>query len=208
MRTSRSLVLAATALVVAVLAGGEAVAGRHESSRTGHRHGGTTEPHPAPSNPGQGDDVERAFVTGMVPHHQAAIEMAQVVLDRGRNPKVRALAQSIIDDQQNEINEMSAFAERKWGFRPERHRSGPMGVLMGMPISMDMSAMADHMSTTTQVDRMFLQMMIPHHAAAISMADELFNQGSDQRLVRMARTVMSSQAREIARMQDLLDRSV
>jgi uncharacterized protein (DUF305 family) len=73
---------------------------------------------------------------------------------------------------------------------------------------MDMSAMADHMSTTTQVDRMFLQMMIPHHAAAISMADELFNQGSDQRLVRMARTVMSSQAREIARMQDLLDRSV
>jgi uncharacterized protein (DUF305 family) len=144
----------------------------------------------------------------MVPHHQAAIEMAQVVLDRGRNSKVRALAQSIIDDQQNEINSMSAFAERKWGFRPDRHRAGPMGVLMGMPISMDMSTMADHMAKTTQVDRMFLQMMIPHHAAAISMADELFSQGNDQKLIRMARTVMSSQAREIARMQDMLDRNV
>ena len=208
MRTTKSLVLAATALVVAVLAGGEAVAERHEPGRNAHQHGGTTDPQPAPRDPAQGEDVDRAFVTGMVPHHQAAIEMAQVVLDRGRNQKVRALAQSIIDDQQNEINEMSAFAERKWGFRPDRQRSGPMGVLMGMPISMDMSTMADHMTKTAQVDRMFLQMMIPHHAAAISMADELFSQGNDQRLIRSARTVMSSQAREIARMQDMLDRNV
>jgi uncharacterized protein (DUF305 family) len=81
-----------------------------------------------------------------------------------------------------------------------------MGVLMGMPISMDMSTMADHLTKTAQVDRMFLQMMIPHHAAAISMADELFNQGKDKRLIRQARTVMSSQTREIARMQDMLDR--
>jgi uncharacterized protein (DUF305 family) len=201
-------VLAAIALIGVVLAGGEAVAERHDAGRTGHQHGGTTEPEPAQRHPDQGDDVDRAFVTGMVPHHQAAIEMAQVVLDRGRNPKVRALAQSIIDDQQNEINAMSALAQEKWGFRPERHRAGPMGVLMAMPISMDMSTMADHMARTTQVDRMFLQMMIPHHAAAISMADELQNQGNDRRLVRMARTVISSQAREIARMQDMLDRSV
>ena len=208
MRTTRSVLLAATALIVAVVAGGEAMAERHDGGRTGHQHGGTTEPQPAPRHPDQGDDVDRAFVTGMVPHHQAAIEMAQVVLDRGRSPKVRALAQSIIDDQQNEINDMSAFAERKWGFRPARHREGPMGILMGMPISMDMSTMADHMTKTAQVDRMFLQMMIPHHAAAISMGDELFNQGNDQRLIRMARTVMSSQAREIARMQEMLDRDV
>lgn len=206
MRTTRSFALAATALIVAVLAGGEAVAERHEAGRTGHQHGGTTEPQPAPSHPDQGDDVDRAFVTGMVPHHQAAIEMARVVLDRGRSPKVRALAQSIIDDQQNEINEMSALAEQKWGFRPARQRTGPMGVLMSLPISMDMSTMADHMARTTQVERMFLEMMIPHHAAAISMADELYNRGNDQRFVRMARTVMSSQAREIAQMQQLLDR--
>ena len=208
MRTTRSFVLAATALVVAVLAGGEAVADRHDAGRTGHQHGGNPETQPAPKNPAQGDDVDRAFIEGMVPHHQAAIEMARVELDRGRNAKVRALAQSIIDDQENEISRMSAMAERKWGFRPARHRPGPMGVLMGMPISMDMSTMADHMAKTTQVDRMFLEMMIPHHAAAITMADELLNQGNDERLVRMARTVISAQAREIAEMQKLLDRSV
>ena len=206
MRTTRSFVLAAAALTVAVLAGGEAVAERHDGGRTGHQHGGTTGPQPAPTDSPQGDDLDRAFVTGMVPHHQAAIEMAQVVLDRGRSPKVRRLAQSIIDDQQNEINQMSALAEQKWGFRPSRQRTGPMGELMGMPISMDMSTMADHMAQTTQVERMFLQMMIPHHAAAISMADELYNRGRDHRFVRMARTVMSSQAREIAQMQQLLDR--
>ena len=205
MRTTRSLVVAVAALTAAVLVGGEAVADRHDAGRAGHQHGGTTDPQPAPSEPAQGDDVDRKFVVGMVPHHQAAIEMAQVVLDRGRSPKVRRLAQSIIDDQQNEINEMSALAEQKWGFRPSRQRTGPMGELMGMAISMDMSTMADHMAQSTQVERMFLQMMIPHHAAAISMADELSSRGSDPRFVRMARTVMSSQAREIAQMQKLLD---
>jgi uncharacterized protein (DUF305 family) len=119
---------------------------------------------------------------------------------------VRNLAQSIIDDQQNEITYMSALAEEKWGFRPARQRPGPMGALMGLPITMDMSTMADHMSQTANVDRMFLEMMIPHHAAAISMAQEVTDRGADQRIVRMARTVISSQAREIANMQRMLDR--
>jgi uncharacterized protein (DUF305 family) len=221
MRAPRSFALAATALIVAVVAGGEAVADRHDAGRTGHQHGGSAGAQPAQGQPAQGhpdhgapaqgapaqgDDVDRDFVIGMVPHHQAAIEMAQVVLNRGRSAKVRNLAQSIIDDQQNEITYMSALAEEKWGSRPARQRPGPMGALMGLPITMDMSTMADHMSQTANVDRMFLEMMIPHHAAAISMAQEITDRGVDQRIIKMARTVISSQAREIANMQRMLDR--
>ena len=79
---------------------------------------------------------------------------------------------------------------------------------MGMPLSMDMSMMADHMAGTTKVDRMFLEMMIPHHSAAISMAQEEKDRGSDAELIRMAGILISSQARDIARMQDILDRPV
>ena len=51
-------------------------------------------------------DVDRDFVDMMTPHHQAAIDMAVLVLRYGRNEQVRRLAQEIIVDQQQEIAAM------------------------------------------------------------------------------------------------------
>jgi hypothetical protein len=48
-------------------------------------------------------DVDRDFVDMMVPHHQAAIDMAQAVLRYGHNEQIRHLAQEIIATQQQEI---------------------------------------------------------------------------------------------------------
>jgi uncharacterized protein (DUF305 family) len=51
-------------------------------------------------------DVDRDFVDMMVPHHQAAIDMAQALLRYGRNEQLRRLAQEIIATQQQEIATM------------------------------------------------------------------------------------------------------
>jgi Domain of unknown function (DUF305) len=51
-------------------------------------------------------DIDRDFVTMMVPHHQGAIDMAMAVLRYGRNEQVRRLAQEIIVTQQQEIMAM------------------------------------------------------------------------------------------------------
>jgi len=51
-------------------------------------------------------DVDRDFVEMMVPHHQAAIDMAVAVLRYGRNPQIKRLAQEIIVTQQEEIAAM------------------------------------------------------------------------------------------------------
>lgn len=48
-------------------------------------------------------DVDRDFVSSMVPHHQGAIEMAEAELRFGHNEKVRRIAEEIIVTQQQEI---------------------------------------------------------------------------------------------------------
>jgi uncharacterized protein (DUF305 family) len=51
-------------------------------------------------------DVDRDFVTMMVPHHQGAVEVARAELKYGRNEQLRRLAQAIVATQQQEISAM------------------------------------------------------------------------------------------------------
>jgi hypothetical protein len=58
-------------------------------------------------------DPDAAFVLGMIPHHQGAIDMANVVLTYGQDREVSTLAQHIIADQQAEIAQMNAWLAAK-----------------------------------------------------------------------------------------------
>jgi len=52
------------------------------------------------------------FVRLMLPHHQAAIDMAKTQLLFGIDPQIRRLAQEIITDQQSEIELMQMWLKR------------------------------------------------------------------------------------------------
>jgi uncharacterized protein (DUF305 family) len=66
-------------------------------------------------------DTDVDFVRLMLPHHQAAIDMAKSELLLGKSPEMRRLAQEIIADQQSEIDLMQLWLKKH---APGQQKSG------------------------------------------------------------------------------------
>lgn len=151
-------------------------------------------------------DVDRDFLVAMVPHHQSASDMARIAVTRATNPQVKALAQRIIDAQGAEIEQMTTLAREEYGTTPSTEMAGPMShEMMGMTMTMDMASDLAELESSSTPDKTFLQMMIPHHASAIMMADEVIKNGSNAGVKAIAEKIRADQANEIGEMQGLLE---
>lgn len=157
------------------------------------------------------NDADVSFAQQMVPHHEQAIEMAQLAQGRASSADVLELADNIEAAQGPEIDTLKGWLE-SWGEDvPSSDMAGmdhgdtsndSGGAMAGM---MDEDEMNDLKAASGAAwDRMFLEMMIRHHEGAIEMAQAEVDDGQNPDATAMAAKIISDQQAEITQMQQLL----
>ena len=146
-----------------------------------------------------GTDVH--FLGMMVPHHQQAIDMSDVLLDSDvDDAQVRDLAQRIKDGQERENEQMNAWAD-EWGIDKDM-AAHSKHIANGMfpPEQMEEFAQlrGDDLRTA------FLEMMHFHHAHVIKMTQGEVDGGAYEPLREMAKEMIEVQTAEMGEMEEIL----
>ena len=167
---------------------------------------------PMHSGMGMKTQVDRTFIEMMIPHHQGAIEMAKMAISRAKSPEVKKLAQSIIKDQNREIQQMQTWYKQWYGSEvPTTTTNMGMhsGMDRGMMMSMQQQDMMDRemmsaLKNASDFDQEFLRQMTRHHQMATMMAGMVVNSAEHPEIRQLAQSIIKSQSAEIAQMQQLL----
>ncbi|GHH79442.1 DUF305 domain-containing protein [Promicromonospora soli] len=147
------------------------------------------------------NDADVMFAQMMVPHHEQAIEVSDVVLAKsGVDPQIAALAEQIKAAQGPEIEQLNVWLE-EWD-AGEAGMEGMDHGMEGMLSEADMQHLAD--SDGAAVGDAFLEHMIAHHEGAVAMAETEVADGANADAVAMAESVIETQTAEIETMRGLL----
>ena len=151
------------------------------------------------------NDADVMFAQMMLPHHQQAIEMSDIILAKDDIPAdVAALAEEIKAAQGPEIAQLTDWLEQ-WGEATEPqdgHGGHDMSMMEGMLSDDELEQLSD--AQGADAARMFLEQMIAHHQGAIAMAEEEVEGGRYHPAVELAQTIIDTQQQEIDTMRDLL----
>ncbi|MEH2022699.1 DUF305 domain-containing protein [Nostoc sp.] len=145
------------------------------------------------------------FLDAMIPHHQGAVEMANVAQEKSKRPEIKKLADNIIKSQNSEITQMKQWRQVWYpsaGDKPMAYNS-QMGHTMemssdqtkGMMMSQDLGA-AD-----AEFDLRFINAMIPHHEGAVTMGQDALSKSKRPEIKQLAQEIIKAQDIEIKQMQ-------
>lgn len=153
------------------------------------------------------NDADTEFAQMMIVHHEGAVEMAELAVEKADSDEVRALGERIAAAQQPEIDLMSGWLEA-WG--EEAPDDADMGGMDHGAMEMDGLDPEEVMAELgglegAEFDERFLELMVDHHQGAIDMAEELQDEGESTEARQLAEKIVGDQTEEIAEMQELLE---
>ena len=147
-------------------------------------------------------DFDYDFVSTMIVHHQAAVDMAQIQISKGSDAEMKQMATSIVSSQQAEIDQFKNILKdyKLPEIKAERgHAHNELGEIMTK-----METKMKGMVKTGNADRDFAMMMIPHHESAVEMGSNELSHGKNLALKKMAQKIIEDQSKEIKQFQDWL----
>jgi len=198
---------------------------------TGYITGVQDDEEMVPEEDGEFNTVDVMFVRMMIPHHEGAIQMAELIPGRTDRAELLDLRTEIIETQEAEIEEMCelledagvAGCEEVGGMMP--HEMGGMGHRMGEEMEngrmihdemAEMMPDREHMRTHAEkqelrraedqtFDCLFAEQMARHHEGAVMMAEHVLDEGDSERVATLAEEIMETQEEEIEQLDEWQD---
>ncbi len=150
------------------------------------------------------NDADQEFVQEMIPHHEQAVVMSEMVSNVQVSGETSALATEIISAQASEIELMKGFLS-EWGVEYDPNSDPHAGHMMsgdessGMMTDEELAELKN--SSGVVFEKMWLTMMLAHHKGAIKMAETVIADGKDEQVKILAEAIIGEQQKEI----DLID---
>ncbi|MFZ2523524.1 MAG: DUF305 domain-containing protein [Minisyncoccia bacterium] len=153
---------------------------------------------------GMMNNIDAHFIEQMIPHHDGAIEMAKLALQKAKRPEIKTLAQKIISAQEKEVIEMQSWY-KSW-FGGDVKKGNTYSMMGGMMSQGGMHMVGSQQDTqtlenATDFDKAFIENMISHHQLAIIMAQMLKAGTNRQEMLTLSNNITESQSKEIEQME-------
>ena len=130
-----------------------------------------------------GQYSDRAFLSGMIGHHQGAVDMSTKILASTKDEQIKEWAKDIIDAQKKEIDKMNMMLKPLGGLDK---------VARDTMLRMDMTPYAGK-----DADSAFVAAMFDHHKDALDMSTSALMYSNDRQVLQLAEDIISSQVAEM-----------
>lgn len=146
----------------------------------------------------RGANVSETYARMMIPHHQGAIDMSNVLLAQGGDEKFLAKARMVSADMRKEIGTLQGQLQSGLTAGTSTGSVNPFGPAMQ---KMDAAMMS---ATGATPGETWARKMIAHHQGAIGMSEAVLRQGGDPKALATARMTIDKQNKEIAELEGML----
>ena len=150
------------------------------------------------------DNTDAMFIEQMIPHHEDAIEMAELALSRAEHPEIKQLARDVIETQSAEIDQMRDWY-REWFDADVPDLGGSSGMMGGGMMGGGMmggDVDLEDLEAAEEFDKAFIEAMVPHHQMGIMMSRMAGSATGRSELRGLTDAIIEGQSAEIRKMQD------